>query len=70
MEALLDARRELGLQVNPEKTKYILMSRSQKTGQKHSIKIANNSLEHAAKFKYLRTALRDQNCMHKKLRGD
>jgi hypothetical protein len=31
-EALLDASREVGLEVNPEKTKYMLMSRSQKIG--------------------------------------
>jgi hypothetical protein len=29
--------------VNQEKTKYMLMSHSQKAGQKHSIKIANRS---------------------------
>jgi hypothetical protein len=43
-ETLLDASKEVGLEVNPEKTKYMLMSRSQKTEQKHSIKIANRSL--------------------------
>jgi sorting nexin-29 len=32
-EALLDASKEVGLEVNPEKTKCMLMSRSQKTGQ-------------------------------------
>jgi hypothetical protein len=31
-EALLDASKEAGLEVNPEKTKYMLMSRSQKAG--------------------------------------
>jgi hypothetical protein len=30
-EALLDASKEVGLEVNPEKTKYILMSHRQKT---------------------------------------
>jgi hypothetical protein len=34
--ALLDARKEVSLEVNPEKTKYVLMSQYQKTGQKHS----------------------------------
>jgi aspartate carbamoyltransferase regulatory subunit len=43
-EALLDASKEVGLEVNAEKTKYMLMSRSQKIGQKHIIKIANRSL--------------------------
>jgi hypothetical protein len=52
-EALLDASKKDGLEVNPEKTKYMLMSCSQKTGQKHSINIANRSSEDVAKFKYL-----------------
>jgi hypothetical protein len=34
MEALLDASKEVGLEVNPEKIKYMLMSRSQKIGKK------------------------------------
>jgi hypothetical protein len=32
-EASLDASKEVGLEVNPEKTKYMLMSRSQNIGQ-------------------------------------
>jgi hypothetical protein len=36
-EALLDASTESGLEVNPQKTKNMLMSRSQKIGQTHSI---------------------------------
>jgi hypothetical protein len=63
-EALLDAIKEVGLEVNPEKTKYMLMSHSQKIGQNHSIKIANRSFEDVAKFKYFGTTLTDQNCMH------
>jgi hypothetical protein len=31
-EALLDASKEVGLEVNPEKTKYMLMSLSRKVG--------------------------------------
>jgi hypothetical protein len=68
-EALLDASKEVGLEVNPEKTKYILMSRSQKVGQKRSVKIANRSFEYAAKFKYLGTTLTDQNHMHKEIKS-
>jgi hypothetical protein len=59
-EALLDTSKEDGLKVNPEKTKYMLMSRCKKAGQKHSIKIANRSLEDVAKFKYLGTTLTNQ----------
>jgi hypothetical protein len=44
-EALLDASKEVGLEVNPEETKYLLMSRCKKAGQKHSIKIVNRAFE-------------------------
>jgi hypothetical protein len=47
----------------------MLMSRSQKIGQKHSIKIANRSFEDVAKFKYLGTTLTEQNCMHEEIKG-
>jgi hypothetical protein len=47
--------------VNPEKNKYMLVSRCQKAGQGQSIKIANRSFEALAKFKYLGTTLTDQN---------
>jgi hypothetical protein len=35
-ETLLDASKEVGLEVNPEKTKYMLVSRCQKAGQRRS----------------------------------
>jgi hypothetical protein len=63
-EALLDASEEVGPEVNPEKTKYMLVSRSQKTGQKYSIKIANRSFEDVTEFKYLGVAPTDQNFVH------
>jgi hypothetical protein len=68
-EALLDASKEVGLEVNLEKTTYMLMSRSQKLGQKHKIKIANRSFEYVAKFKYLGTILTDQNHMHEEIKS-
>jgi hypothetical protein len=68
-EALSDASKEVGLEVNPEETKYMLMSHSQKIGQKHSIKIANRPFEDAAKFRYLRTTLTDQNCVHEVIKS-
>jgi hypothetical protein len=37
-KALLDASQEVGVEVNPEKTKYMLVSRCQKEGQGQSIK--------------------------------
>jgi hypothetical protein len=67
MDVLLDASKEVGLEVSPEKTKYMLMSHRQKIGQKHSIKIVNRSFEDVGKFRYLGTTLIDQNCMHKEI---
>jgi hypothetical protein len=64
-ETLSDASKETGLEVNLEKTRYLLMSRSQKIGQEHRIRIVNRSFIDVAKFKYLKTTLTDQNCMHK-----
>jgi hypothetical protein len=68
-EALLDASKEVGLEVNLKKTKYMLMPRSQKTGQKYSIKIANRSFGDVGKFKYLGTTLTDQNHMHEEIKS-
>jgi hypothetical protein len=68
-EALVDASEEVGLEVNPEKTKYMLMSRSLKIGQKLSIKIPNGSFEDVAKFRHLGTTLTDQNHMHEEIKS-
>jgi hypothetical protein len=69
-EALLYVSKEIGREVNPEKTKYIFMSRSQKTGQKHSIKIANRSFEDVAKFIHLGTTLTIKIACTKRLRAE
>jgi glycerol-3-phosphate O-acyltransferase len=55
--------------VNPEKTKYMLVSRCQKAGQRQSIKIGNRSFESVAKFKYLGRTLTDQNCIHEEIKS-
>jgi hypothetical protein len=54
-ETLIGASKEVGLEVNTEKTKYLLMSCDQNARQNHNIKAANSSLENVMKFKYLGT---------------
>jgi hypothetical protein len=43
METLIDASKEIGLEINVEKTKYMLLSRQQNVGRNRDIKIANRS---------------------------
>jgi hypothetical protein len=50
-EYLIDCSKEVGLEVNIEKTKYMLQSRHQNAGQNHDIKIANRPLENMEQFK-------------------
>jgi ribosomal protein S2 len=68
LDALLDASKEVDLEVNPEKIKYMLMSHK-KAGQKHIIKIANRSFESVSKFKYLGTTLTDQNYVNEEIKS-
>ena len=44
-EALAFASKEIGLEVNAEKTKYMVMSQDQNAGQNGNIQVANKSLE-------------------------
>jgi hypothetical protein len=66
-EPLIDATKEVGLEVNAEKTKYMLLSRHQNAGQNHDIKIANRSFENVSQFKYLGTTIRNENMIQKEI---
>ncbi|KAJ4433974.1 hypothetical protein ANN_16293 [Periplaneta americana] len=52
-EILLEASKAIGLELNPEKTKYMIMSRDQNIVRNGNIKIGDLSLEEVEKFKYL-----------------
>jgi hypothetical protein len=56
-EALVAATKEIGLEVNADKTKYMIMSRDQNAGRNHSIKTDNSSFERVEEFKYLGTTV-------------
>jgi hypothetical protein len=60
-ETLLEVSREVSLEINAEKTKYMIMSRYSNSGQNQNIRIANESFENVPKFKYLGTTLTKQN---------
>jgi hypothetical protein len=51
-EALLVATKEIRLEVNADKTKYIVMFRDRNAGRGDSVKIDNSSIERVEEFKY------------------
>jgi hypothetical protein len=52
-QTLIDSSKEVGLEVNTEKTKYMLLSCHQTAGQNHGIKIGDRWFENVAQFRYL-----------------
>jgi hypothetical protein len=52
-ETLVFGSKEIGLEVNANVTKYVVMSRDLNAGRSHNIKIDNSSLERVEEFKYL-----------------
>ena len=49
-EAFVIASKETGLEVNADKTKYMVMSRYQNAGRSHNVKTDNSSLERVRIF--------------------
>jgi hypothetical protein len=60
-EALVAAIKKIGLDVNADKTKYMVMFRDQNAGRSHSMKTEISSIEKVEEFKYLGATLTDQN---------
>jgi sorting nexin-29 len=67
-ETLTDASKEVGLEINVDKTKYMLLSRHQNVGQNREIKIANRSFENVSQFKYLGTTVTKQNLIQEEIK--
>jgi hypothetical protein len=63
-ETLLEASRDVGLEMNAEKTKYMIISHHPDSGQNQNIRTGNELFENVAKFKYLGTTLINQNDIH------
>jgi hypothetical protein len=53
IETFLEASRGVGLEINAEKMKYIIVFHHLNSEQNHNIMTANESFENVAKFKYL-----------------
>ena len=68
-EALVLATKEIGLEVNADKTKYMVMSRDRNARRGHSVKIDNTSIERVEVFKYLGTTITDQNSIQEEIKS-
>jgi hypothetical protein len=56
-KSLIDSSKEVGLEVNVEKTKYMLVSHYQNVHQNRDKKLRNRSCENVSLFKYLGTTV-------------
>jgi hypothetical protein len=67
--ALVVATKEIGLEVNADKTKYMIMSRDQNAGRSYRMKIDNSSIERVEEFKYLGTTLTNRNSIQEEIKS-
>ena len=68
-EALVVTTKEIGLEVNADKTKYIIMSRDQNAGRSHTMKIDNSFIERVEELKYLGKTLTNKNSIQEEIKS-
>jgi hypothetical protein len=66
-ESLIDASKEDDLEINVEKTKYMLLSHHQNVGKNRDIIIANRSFENVSQFICLGTTVTNQNLIQEEI---
>jgi hypothetical protein len=67
-KTLIDASNEVGLEVDVEKSEYVLVSWDQNAGQNRKIKIRNRSFENVSPLKNLGTTVTNQNLIQEKIK--
>ena len=67
-EALVVASKRTGLEVNADKTKYMVISRDQNAVRSHRMKTEHSPFERAEGFKYLGTTLTNQNFIREEIK--
>jgi hypothetical protein len=68
-EALVAASKETGLEINADKTNYMIMSREQNAGQSHGTKFDNSFFARVVEFKYLGTTLANQSSIQEEIKS-
>jgi hypothetical protein len=67
-DILIDASKEVGVEINVDKTKYMLLSCHQSVGQNQDIKITNRSFGNVSQFKYLGMTATNQNLIQEEIK--
>ena len=67
-KALVVANKEMGLEVNAGKTKYMVMSQDENAGQNHNMRIDSMPHERVEQLKYLGATLINQNSMQEEIK--
>jgi hypothetical protein len=68
-EALVVASKETGLEVNYEKTEYVVISRDQSVGRSHIVETDTFSFERVKLFAFLRTTLWNENSVQEEIKS-
>jgi len=66
-EAFVVATKKIGLEVNADKTVYVVIPLYQNAGQSHNIKIDNSSFERVEEFKYFGATVTNQNSIQEEI---
>jgi hypothetical protein len=67
---IVDDSKEIGLETNVGKTKYMLLYRRENSDQNRDLKLANRSSENVPQFRYLGTTVTNQILLSRKLKED
>jgi hypothetical protein len=68
-ESLVVASKETGLEVNGDKTEYMVISRDQSVGRSHNVKTDNCSFERVELATYLGTTLSNENSVQEEIKS-
>jgi hypothetical protein len=60
-KTVIDASKEVSLEINVEKSKYMLLSHHKNVGQNRYIKLADRSFENVSQFEYIWDDSKNQN---------
>jgi hypothetical protein len=63
------ASKEIGIDANVDKTRYMVKSRDQNAGRSHNIKTDNSSYEKVEEFKYFGRNITDKNSIQEEIKS-